>query len=135
VVFCELPLTTITRRFHARRVMALGFSLLGFGFALNMYAHTIPALIVCVMVFTFGEMIAMPVTGAYIADLSPEHMRGRYSGAFGLTWGCGLVIGPALGMKLFAYNIAALWFSCGALGFMAALIILSRTERLPHGNV
>jgi MFS family permease len=135
VVFCELPLTTITRKFNARRVMAIGYLLLGFGFALNMFAHTIPALIVCVMVFTLGEMIAMPVTGAYIADLSPEHMRGRYSGAFGLTWACGLVIGPALGLKLLAYNVAALWFSCGVLGLVAAVIILRRTKRHPCGNL
>lgn len=123
VVFCELPLTTVTRRFPAQRVMALGYLLLGLGFALNIFARTIPALIGCVVVFTLGEMIAMPVTGAYIADLSPPQMRGRYSGAFGLTWACGLVIGPALGMKLFAFDSAALWISCGALGLLAATII------------
>ena len=133
VVFCELPLTTITRRFPARRVIALGFFLLGSGFALNMFAHTIPALVGCVLVFTLGEMIAFPVVNAYIADLSPPHMRGRYSGAFGLTWACGLVIGPAMGMKLFALDSAALWFSCGALGLLAAMIILARgkTQLVP----
>jgi MFS family permease len=91
-----------------------------------MFAHTIPALIGCVMVFTLGEMIAMPVAGAYIADLSPPQMRGRYSGAFGLTWACGLVIGPALGLKLFAINVAALWCVCGVLGLIAAAIIFPR---------
>ncbi len=131
VVFCELPLTTITRRLPARRVMALGYLLLGLGFALNIFAHTIPALIGCVMVFTFGEMVAMPVAGAYIADLSPPHMRGRYSGAFGLTWACGLIIGPALGMKLFALDSTALWFSCGALGLFAAMIILLDGKAAP----
>src|SRR5262249_23243542 len=33
VVLCELPLTTITKRFRVRRVMALGFALIGAGFA------------------------------------------------------------------------------------------------------
>ena len=131
VVFCELPLTTITRRFPARRVIALGYFLLGLGFALNMFAHTIPAMVGCVLVFTLGEMIAFPVVNAYIADLSPPHMRGRYSGAFGLTWACGLVFGPALGMKLFALDSAALWFSCGVLGLLAAMIILARGKTQP----
>lgn len=128
VVFFELPLTTITRRFPAQRVMGLGFFLLGLGFALNLFAHTIPALVGCVLVFTLGEMISFPVANAYIADLSPPHMRGRYAGAFSLTWACGLVFGPALGMKLFEINTTALWLICGALGLLAALIIVQRTK-------
>ncbi|MDB6026396.1 MAG: Major facilitator transporter [Verrucomicrobiales bacterium] len=128
VVFCELPLTTITRRFPVRRMIALGYLLQGFGFALTGCAHTVPMLVVCVIVFTFGEMIGMPLAGAYVADLSPPHMRGRYSGAYGLTWACGLIIGPAMGMRLFAIGPAVLWFTCGALGVLAALIILANSK-------
>ena len=40
VVLFELPLTTITRRFAAPRVMALGYVLIGFGFALNVWARS-----------------------------------------------------------------------------------------------
>jgi MFS family permease len=130
VVLCELPLTTITRRFPVRRVMAIGYVLLGLGFALNTFAHTIPGLVFCVVVFTLGEMIAFPVAAAYIADLSPAHMRGRYSGAYGLTWACGLIFGPAMGMKLFALGPSALWFTCGALGLLAATIISFAGKRV-----
>jgi len=128
VVFCELPLTTITRRFPAQRVIALGYLLLGSGFALNLFARTIPALMGCVAVFTLGEMIAMPVAGAYIADLSPPDLRGRYSGAYGLTWASGLVVGPVLGLKLFAYNTLTLWICCGVLGLVAAAIIFQKRK-------
>lgn len=131
VVFCELPLTTITRRFPARRVMAIGYLLLGLGFAINVATHTIPALILSVAIFTLGEMICMPVAGAYIADLSPSNMRGRYSGAYGLTWACGLIFGPALGMRLFEIGPAVLWFSCGTLGLLAAMIILRKSGGRP----
>ena len=44
IVLCELPLTTFTRRFPARKVMALGYALIGGGFALNYFAHSVPAL-------------------------------------------------------------------------------------------
>ena len=124
VVLCELPLTTLTRRFPARQVMAAGYLLSGIGFALNAFAHTLPALVVCMIIFTLGEMIAMPVSSAYIADLAPAHLRGRYMGVFGLTWATGLIVGPAMGMKLFAASPEALWLTCGALGALAAAIIL-----------
>jgi len=129
VVFCELPLSTITRRFPARRVIGLGYALVGTGFALNAFAHTVPALVVAMTVVTFGEMLTIPVSVAYVADLAPAHMRGRYMGAFGLTWALGLTVGPSLGMTLFHYGAAALWLSCGALGLLAAAIILAGTLR------
>src|SRR5207237_9146058 len=71
VVLCELPLTTITKRFPARRVMALGFVLIGAGFASNLLERTLPLLLLTTSIFTLGEMISMPVSGAYVADLAP----------------------------------------------------------------
>jgi len=123
VVFCELPLTTITRRFPVRRVLATGYLLVGLGFGLNAFAHTVTALVVCIIIFTLGEMIAMPVSSAYVANLSPSHLRGRYMGAYGLNWGLALIIAPGLGMKLLDYNPLILWLGCGALAVIGALII------------
>jgi MFS family permease len=123
VVLCELPLTTITRRFSTRRVLAAGYVLVGLGFALNAFAHTVPALAGCIIIFTLGEMIAMPVSSAYVSNLAPAHLRGRYLGVYGLNWALALIIAPGLGMKLLAGNPAALWLGCGALGVLAAIII------------
>jgi MFS family permease len=45
-------------------------------------------------------MVFSPVAGAYVADQSPEHLRGRYSGAWGLAWGVALVLAPSLGARI-----------------------------------
>lgn len=125
VVLCELPLTTFTRRFPARRVMAVGYLLVGTGYALNAFARSIPAFAGCMVIFTLGEMVAMPVSAAYIADLAPEHLRGRYMGTYVLTWALALSVGPGLGMKLFACAPGWYWLACAALGVLAAAIILN----------
>ena len=124
VVLVELPLTTITRRFPARQVMATGYVIIAAGFALNFFAHSILALTLCMALFTFGEMITMPMASAYLANLAPARLRGRYLGVSGLTWSVAMITGPALGMKLFACNQAAYFSICGALGLLAAAIIL-----------
>jgi MFS family permease len=134
VVLFELPLTTITRRFPARRVMAIGYVLIALGYALNAFAHTISALVVCMLIFTFGEMITMPTNMAYLASLAPPEMRGRYMGVSGLTWSSALILGPALGMKLLAVDPAAYWIICGGLGLFAAAII-SGTKRPPIDEI
>jgi MFS family permease len=131
VMLCELPLTTITRRFPARRVMALGYLLVGIGFVLNAFAYGIPALVMCMVIFTFGEMLTMPVSAAFVADLAPANMRGRYLGASGLTWATALIIGPGLGMKLYAFSTLIYWLACGGLGVLAAAVILVRPKPQP----
>lgn len=131
VMLCELPLTMITRQFPARRVMALGYLLVGIGFVLNAFAYGIPALVLCMVIFTFGEMLTMPVSAAFVADLAPAHMRGRYLGASGLTWAMALIVGPGVGMKLYAFSTAIYWVACGGLGVLAAAIILGRPKSQP----
>jgi len=123
VVFCELPLTTLTRRFSARAMMAAGYLLIGAGFSLNAFAHSLTALVASVVIFTFGEMVAMPVSSAYVADLAPAHIRGRYMGAYALTWSAALVFAPQWGLRLFGVSPAALWLTCGAVAALAAGII------------
>lgn len=131
VVLCELPITRITQQFSPTLMMALGYSLVGLGFALNAVARTVPTMAFAVFIFTLGEMISMPVSAGYVADLAPEQYRGRYTGASGLTSALALVCGPGVGMALFGYNPHALWLVCGALGWVGALIIFtgSSTER------
>jgi len=55
----------------------------------------------------------MPMASAYVADLAPPSMRGRYMGVYGLTWTVALVVGPALGMSLLAAGPSFLWLACG----------------------
>jgi MFS family permease len=124
IVFCELPLTQFTRKFPTRRVMAIGYVLCAGGFALNAFAHTVAALVLCMIVLTIGEMITMPTAAAYLAALAPPEMRGRYMGMAGLTWAIALIIGPAGGMKLFAVAPTAYWIMSAAAGVFAAGVIL-----------
>jgi MFS family permease len=126
VVLCELPMTMVTRLFPARRVMALGYALEGVGFGLIAFAHSMAALAGCVVIFTVGEMLVMPVASAYMAQLAPANMRGRYMGVYGLMWSMALTVGPALGMRLFAVGQYALWLTCGGLGLLAGAIIAER---------
>ncbi|HVV73332.1 MAG TPA: MFS transporter [Verrucomicrobiae bacterium] len=131
VVLCELPLTTITKRYPARRVIALGFLLIGAGFASNVLVRTLPLLLMTTSVFTFGEMVSMPVLGAYVADLAPADKRGLYMGTYGMVWALAFVFGPSLGMVVFSMNHLALWAGCGVIGLVASAIIAAKPGAIP----
>jgi MFS family permease len=124
IVLLELPLITFTQRLPARPTIAAGYILVGMGFALCGVAQTIPMLTLVVVVFTFGEMIAMPVASAYITDNVPPDMRGRYMGVYGFVWALGLTFGPSAGVHLHARAPLLLWGACGVLGLLAALAVV-----------
>jgi MFS family permease len=105
-------------------VIATGFALVGAGFGSILFARTVPALAACIVVFTLGEMCAMPVASAYVAGLASGDMRGRYMGAYGLTWTVAQVLAPGLGMRLFAADATLYWVMCGALGLASAAVLL-----------
>jgi MFS family permease len=125
IVLFELPLVAITQRFPYRPVLTLGSLLVGLGFALNAVANDLPELALTVLIWTLGEIIYAPVASAYVADIAPEHLRGRYQGAWGLTWGLAYVFAPAVGAAIFAWSADGLWLICGLLGLAAALLLLA----------
>lgn len=129
VVLLELPLTAITGRHPRRPVIALGFFLEGAGFALTAWATDVPLLAVTVVIWTLGEIASAPVAQAYVADLAPAHLRGRYQGAWGLTFGLALVLAPVVGTAAYAASPTGLWLSCGILGAVAGLLVLGVTPR------
>ncbi len=129
IVLCELPLTLWTRRFPTLTMMALGYLLCGLGFGLNILGGTIPILMLGMTVFTLGEMISLPVGAAYVAELAPAELRGRYNGANGLTWALSLIVGPSAGMALFAWDPRALWLASAVCGALAALILMKGQPR------
>lgn len=124
IIAFELPLCAFTRRLTPTTAIAVGYALLGGGFAIFAYGDSIATYALGMTVFTFGEMFSMPIAMAYAAELSPAHMRGRYMGVYSLVWGLALTIGPAAGMAIFEFDPFLLWTSCGALGLIAAVITL-----------
>jgi MFS family permease len=124
IVGLEVSLTVVTRRFPERTVMAAGYLMTGVGFALTAVATSTLALGATIALWTCGEMISSPVAGAYLATLAPPHLRGRYMGLVTAAWSLALILGPALGTLVYAVNEAALWAGCGAVGVLAAVLVL-----------
>ncbi len=124
VLFFELPITSLTQRPKAYSTMMLGLVMVGLGFFTTAYAITIWLLAFAVVLWTLGEIIFAPVASAFVADSAPDQLRGRYQGAWGVTYGLGLVLGPTLGTFIFSRNPTALWISCLLVSCAAAALLL-----------
>jgi MFS family permease len=126
IIALELMITSWTQHHPPQRMISLGYFLSGIGVALTGLAHSIPALAATVFVWTLGEMIASPATGAYVTGIAPEQYRGRYNGMWVFAWALALIIGPSVGTFVFQRSPNALWIGCAVLACVSA--VLARWE-------
>lgn len=136
VLLIELPLTRITRKRPAPRVIALGLLLVGLGYGLTPLGSSAVILFLSVAVWTMGEIVFVPVASAHVADISPGYMRGRYQGAWTATWGLSHILAPIIGTAVYQHSPNTLWTGCIVAGAAAALVVLSGVRRapVPHGT-
>jgi MFS family permease len=136
VMICvlEVPLATWLNRWPVRRVLALGYILMGASFLTFLVSGSLAAFVTMMVVFTVGEMCAFSRQQAYSANLAPDDMRGRYVGFLSFAWCAGNTASAALGMAIYGTHPAIGWVIDAALGLLAAGLILStRAHRSAAG--
>jgi MFS family permease len=112
-----IVLQPITIRFLARQRAVLVFCggsvMLGLGFFLTLFARSIPAYAATVFVWTLGEIAFNAVGPALVADLAPVHLRGRYNGVFGTSFGAAALAAPIIGTLVLEHlGEGVLWYGC-----------------------
>jgi MFS family permease len=117
VIVLSVPLGSLFARFPRHYVLAGATLLLGTGFGLTALVSTLPLYAFTVILWTLGEIAAVPLATALIADLSPSHLRGLYQGVYGAAWGLASFVGPALsGLIIEQMGTRVLWFGCFLVG-------------------
>jgi MFS family permease len=89
--------------------------------------------------FGIGECFHGPAHQALVADIAPEHLRGRYFAVHSLSWGLAGTVGPAVGGFILAGAPFVLWPLASMICLVAAAASLAmeryipvRLRRIPH---
>lgn len=121
IVLLQPFLSPMLERHNRARVLAAGAALVAIGFGLNAIADTVPAYALGVVIWTIGEVAVLPVANTVVADLAPPDVRGRYQGAYGMSWGLAAIIAPTVGaFVLERFGSAPLWTGSLILGMLVA---------------
>jgi MFS family permease len=110
-----------------------GFGILPFG---SSYAFCIFAM----LIFTSGEMLALPVSSGFVANRSPRGSESLYMGWYTVMQSTGSVLGPMIGSWIYQVHRDALWliglavgvFVCTAFQFLALWTRTTTTDGLPE---
>lgn len=118
-------------RFDRSGVLAVGAVLVGAGFFLNALASGPALFALSVIVWTVGEILVLPTGNAVVADVALPSMRGRYQGAYGLSFGLAGFGAPLIGTAVLQrWGSLALWTGCLVAGLIVALGQMALAPRL-----
>ncbi|WP_211481525.1 MDR family MFS transporter [Actinopolyspora xinjiangensis] len=121
IAVLQLPLTRIYTRFPESWVLAGSSALIGIGYSILPLGDSAWIYGLSVIVWTLGEIGNTPTSFAIVARISPEHLRGRYQGAYQLAWTGSLVVAPLLGgWVIHSWGVDPLWIGCLTVGLVAA---------------
>jgi MFS family permease len=125
VVTLQYLVTLVTRRYKPLHVMTVGTAFYAVATGLIALFSGFWGFWFCMVVMTIGELILIPTSNTYTANLAPVDMRGRYMSIYGLTQNVARGIAPLLGGML-SDTIAprATWVGGGVLGLISVLVFM-----------
>jgi len=107
------------------RQLAASALFFGLGYGANALAGVLPPFPVYLaagVLWTVGEVLGFPYAAQLVAELAPVSLRGRYQGAFSMSWGLAFTLSPIVGgLLLSRVGPTGLWLACLAAGGLAAL--------------
>ena len=133
IVFLEVPLNLAMSRWPHRYSLSLGSALVAVGFGSLAFARSLPAVILTIVVWTFGEMVLLPAMSSFVAEISPSGSRGVYMGLYTMAFNFAIVVGPPLGTALLEHGGGRLlWLTMLALGLASSALFARIREPRPE---
>jgi predicted MFS family arabinose efflux permease len=121
IVLQPFLLGIITGRPRGQLLLVSGV-LQGLGIALHGLASTLITHMAAVAVWTVGEVLQAGLLATVVASLAPEHLRGRYLGVFGTSFGLAQLLAPLFGTQtLEQLGEGVLWITCAVVGVASAI--------------
>lgn len=129
VITLSIPINHLLKRFPSGYVLAGASLMLALGFGLTIFASNLWFYAFTIVLWSIGEIAAVPLTTATVADLSPPHSRGMFQGILGAALGLASFAGPILGGLIIEHlGTRVLWLSCFILGNILVLGYLALTR-------
>ncbi|HEY6537462.1 MAG TPA: MFS transporter [Candidatus Dormibacteraeota bacterium] len=103
IVVAQLPISRAVRHLDRTQTLALSAAAWMLTWLIGEVASLTHGLAASLLLglfavcFGLGECLLSATIGPLVADLAPPAVRGRYMAAFNLSWGVGLLLGPAIG--------------------------------------
>jgi predicted MFS family arabinose efflux permease len=135
IIFLEVPLNLRMAGWPYRTTLALGAFLVGAGFGEMAFSTGFWSVAATVVIWTFGEMVLLPASAGYAADIAPADRRGAYMGLYTMSFSAAFALGPWLGTTtLDRHGPAVVWGGAFLLGCLSAAMMGRIRTEPPHSE-
>jgi len=125
VVTLQILVTKFSSRFPTLRVVAVGALFYTIAVGSIAWMRGFWGFLIAMVVMTIGELIIVPTSSTYVANLAPADKRGRYMSLYALTWGIAAGVSPVLGGFLNdQFGPAAIWYGGAMVGCLSIVAFL-----------
>jgi MFS family permease len=122
VVLLQVMVTQWTKKHAPLRMMALGMFFYAAGVGSVLFGTNFWGFWASMVTITIGELIIVPTSTTFVANLAPSDMRGRYMSIYSLTWSLSIGIGPLLGGLLSdSFGPPATWIGGLVIGLVSTI--------------
>jgi MFS family permease len=135
ITLIEVSLVSALSVWPYRRTLSLGALLIGCGFGALVLVEGFWSVVATVVVWTFGEMILIPASSAYVAEAASPGRRGEYIGVYSMTFSAAFAAAPWIGTQIMeTWGAQALWSGTFLTGLLSAgLMLLVGSRHAPAG--
>jgi MFS family permease len=134
ILLLEVPVALRLRALPSYPIIAVGYVLLGAGFALFALPVSAAAAVVAMVVLTAGEILYKTTATAHVLDAAPDHLVGQYQGLYTGASTSGSMLAAPVGTAIYAAAPGLLWPLCGVAGLVAAAIVMASARRSRGGT-
>jgi len=125
VVFLQVLVTQWTKKHPPLRMIAFGMLFYAIGVGSVLLGTGFWGFWTSMVIITIGELIIVPTSSTFVANLAPADMRGRYMSIYSLTWSLSIGIGPLLGGFLSDnFSPSATWVGGLVVGLISTMFFL-----------
>jgi predicted MFS family arabinose efflux permease len=119
VVCFEMLLLRAIEHLEQLRVVGAGAALVGLGLGVLAFGGGLGTALIATLVWTLGEMLALPMSNAVVASRAPLRRTGAYMGAYTVAFSLAFVAAPVIGTAVFSrWGGTVLWPAIAVLGVL-----------------
>jgi predicted MFS family arabinose efflux permease len=122
IVAVEMPLVyALENRFRSFLLVGSGMMLMGLSYVVYpLFGPYFSVALLSVLLITVGEMAAFPFSNAFVMSRAGEGNRGRYMGAYSMSFAVASIVAPTLGLNVAGtWGFDALWLTVAAMSCAA----------------
>lgn len=127
IVCLELPLNWQFSKYQVSplRLLPFGAAFVAGGFGLLSLTETQVGVLATTAIWTLGEMILLPASATYVAEISPPSKKGEYMGFYTMSFHIAFVTAPILGGAILdRLGSTSLWILMFGVGLLSVFILL-----------